>query len=73
MAAGMMAAPGTSNGPCVDACAHRDCAATRQDATTECAYCKDPIGYNTRFYRIDGRFVHALCMEKRLDTEEGQC
>lgn len=52
MAAGTLAAPGTQAGPCAEDCQHTDCAATRAMADAECAYCDEPIGYETRFYRV---------------------
>lgn len=52
MAAESLPTPGTKHGPCANACAHRDCAATRQLAATKCIYCRRPIGFDKPFYDI---------------------
>lgn len=65
--------PGAEWGPCSDAgCKHRDCAATRADAETMCARCREPIGYGVAFYRIDVTpsergLVHARCEHEAID------
>ena len=62
MAQGRLPQPGSKFGPCKTACAHKDCAATREDAATACRICNEPIGYDTGFYREDGKvLVHASC------------
>lgn len=57
MAAGAIAEPGTALGPCADDCQHTDCAANRRSASTFCAICERPIGYDTPFYRTEVRGV----------------
>jgi hypothetical protein len=70
MAAGILARPGTTTGPCKVACAHRDCAETRGMAATLCADCQKPIGYGVRFYRDEqGGLVHAACFEEAIERE----
>lgn len=79
MAAGILPAPGTRTGPCAEPCEHMDCRATRENAAAECIHCNEPIGYDTRYYRIrqlevrgrtqltaDPIYVHALCEEKSI-------
>ena len=61
MAWGMLSKPGTEYGPCLGACKHRDCQATRDQAATACAYCAEPIGYGARFYAHP--MAHADCAE----------
>lgn len=71
MAAGVLPKPGTRSGPCAKRCAHRDCAATRADSEEPCDFCRKPIGYGVRYYRIGGgaALAHALCAE--VDAEFG--
>ncbi len=75
MAAGVLPGPGAVSpasgeeiGPCVDACKHRDCAATREMAAASCRFCVKPIGYDVRFYREGNGsgLVHASCWEDDL-------
>lgn len=68
MAAGALNVPGTVYGPCIDTCAHRDCAATRKMAAASCVYCGDPIGYDTEFFNVTlpdqtpwSKLAHASC------------
>jgi hypothetical protein len=73
MAAGTLPTPGSKFGPCVTACAHRDCAETRKMAAAICEYCNGPIAYETRFYdRSAGEghtdLVHATCAEVVVET-----
>lgn len=69
MAAISLPAPGTTYGPCVEACAHRDCAATRREAAKRCAECAEPIGYE-RPWVVDGDDpLHDLCAERRAERE----
>lgn len=63
MAAGVIQKPGTEHGPC-ESCQHRDCLESRGIAATVCHFCSNPIGYDTAFYRDDGLFVHAVCLEE---------
>lgn len=77
MSAGVLAAPGTENGPCnagergpngvVLNCGHADCQTTRIMAATVCRYCCHPIGYERRFYAHERSYVHASCLEARHD------
>lgn len=73
MAAGILPAPGTAQGPCLD-CAHVDCAATRGMAESLCVLCQHPIGYSTPFH-IHGNaiteFVHERCYDEQLDRQRG--
>lgn len=70
MAAGSLPAPGTEYGPCVEACEHRDCAATRRMLEAPCRICGEPIGHERRFYDETDRdtapaqlvLVHAVCL-----------
>ena len=69
MAAGMLSKPGSEYGPCAGECDHTDCAATRRMAETPCRICKEPIGYDRRFYREDdGSLVHAVCLEEEVSA-----
>lgn len=75
MAAGTLPKPGTKFGPCVGECVHRDCAATRAQASAIRAHCDTAIGYETRFYEVfrDERefdLAHASCVE-RVAKETG--
>jgi hypothetical protein len=70
MAAASLAAPGTGFGPCVEACTHRDCAATRAIAAAVCNCCDGHIGYGVLYYEVwrseDGKsrdYAHASCHE----------
>lgn len=68
MATATLPAPGTELGPCTEACEHRDCAAARRQAGAICTECFKPIGYGTRFYRVDAcpdAYQHAACVEGR--------
>ena len=64
--------PGTRYGPCFDACAHRDCAATRTCAASACVHCGQPIGYAEPYYSVteprEG-LAHADCEMKAADHE----
>jgi hypothetical protein len=64
MAAGSLAAPGTTYGPCAEPCEHRDCALTRTSAATPCVYeqCGEPIGYDRLFFQTDVGLAHADCV-----------
>lgn len=70
MAWGLLPTPGKiingiEVGPCVEPCAHRDCAETRRQAATACRLCGEPVGYETPFYRADepGALEHVACAE----------
>ena len=66
MAAGRLPRPGTTYGPCVETCEHRDCAATRRDAEKSCTICDEPISYDRGFYRDDEGLVHSICFEESI-------
>lgn len=83
MAAGILQEPGSEFGPCVDECAHRDCAETRKMAAAECVHCDEPIGYGVRFYHVDtvpvrthpvGEkvYAHARCEEKIIVRQKAE-
>lgn len=67
MAAGVLAAPGTVCGPCLDFCEHTDCSQNRQDAQTPCSICSKPIGYSVPYYREPTGLVHAVCLEDSIE------
>lgn len=76
MASSALPEPGTEYGPCLEACEHRDCAATRRDAAELCTICEKPIGYGRHHYsdgeqRADGSrpLVHAVCFEEKVERE----
>ncbi len=69
MAAGTLPKPGTQYGPCKAKCTHRDCAQTRAISAAACTICAKPIGYDKRFYTEDGKHMHAVCIETKLDNE----
>ncbi len=64
-------APGTvalgeQIGPCVEDCSHRTCELSREQATSPCLQCGEPIGYEVKFYvRLEGGgfLVHASCVD----------
>ncbi len=76
MAAGTLPEPGkTVNGeeigPCIDAdCGHNDCNQTRAMNATECMTCGKPIGYETRFFEIDGEMEHESCFVERMASDK---
>lgn len=63
MAWGVLPKPGDRLGPCEGACLHVDCVATRTDAAALCCECKQPIGYETAYYRIGSELVHEACVD----------
>lgn len=70
MAAATIPKPGTTAGPCADACEHRDCQHQRRDAARICHWCSEPIGYGRGLYTDparDERLVHADCEEAALE------
>ena len=74
MAAVTLPKPGTTYGPCVPDCLHRDCAITRTMAARICHFCTYFIGYDTRFYSDPddpnpNALVHALCLEESVENE----
>lgn len=76
MSAASLPAPGSKLGPCADVvrrgrivraaeeCGHRDCAASRQQASSPCTTCGRAIGYETRYYRDGDGYQHADCAER---------
>jgi len=72
MAAGILSAPGTGAGPCLEPCSHTDCAASREWAERACSICSEPIGFEVRFYRTGPDrelLAHAACLERSLELE----
>lgn len=64
MAAGRLPKPGTQYGPCLVACQHLDCKATREMADTRCFYCGEAIGYEQSFYQQSkNELFHSACLE----------
>lgn len=69
--------PGTRFGPCINDCAHRDCAETRRMAETICPECDEPIGYERGFYCEKDdlgntdltKMTHSACLERRVQRE----
>lgn len=61
--------PGTEAGPCLESCAHTDCAKQRKDAEQLCPGCCTPIGYGNAVttFHLDDRLwlVHARCITER--------
>ena len=71
MAAGIIAKPGSENGPCIEECKHLDCEDARSMADTLCLICKHPIGYETRFFQKEHweNLTHELCELKQIEKE----
>ncbi len=67
MAAGILPKPGSKLGPCKDACKHIDCEETRDRATSQCLYCRKPVGYGVRVYQHGDYTVHARCHEEAAE------
>jgi hypothetical protein len=67
MAAGILPKPGSKAGPCRKNCQHIDCAETRERASSQCLYCRLPIGYDVRVYQHGDYTVHARCHEDAAD------
>lgn len=65
MAAGTLPKPGSTVGPCAEACGHLDCLETRKMAADNCHFCQTEIGYDRRFYLTDNGLCHATCLEER--------
>jgi hypothetical protein len=62
MAAIVLPEPGSRYGPRLGACAHTDCAATREMAARTRVGCAEPIGYERRFFREEsGDLIHFAC------------
>lgn len=71
MAAGILNKPGTDFGPCEGDCKHLDCAETRKVAKELCDICKEPIGYDKRFFQKNNWeiFTHEICELKKIEKE----
>lgn len=73
MAASTLPKPGTTYGPCLEPCQHKDCAGRRGMAASLCRFCGTAIGYETEFYD-DGSghpllsLVHARCFERDIEA-----
>jgi len=65
MAAATTPGPGKLYGPCVEPCAHIDCACARREAAALCIVCGEPIGYDRLWYQTDEGAAHAPCLEAR--------
>ena len=61
--------PGTECGPCIEACKHTDCAATRKQAEGLCLICSEPIGYEMPIYFTDDGIEHFKCYHKKHDKD----
>ena len=73
MASYTLPAPGTDLGPCIENCAHIDCAETRKHAAQPCIYCGKPTGYDTDvFFLAGGRQAHADCFYDHYDRLEAK-
>jgi hypothetical protein len=75
MAAVFLSKPGEQHGPCIEACAHIDCEASRADAASVCGYCNNPIGYGVGFYNVTRamhvvrELVHATCEQAAYERD----
>lgn len=49
---GLLARPGTHEGPCLIKCIHRDCVVARAMAAAPCCHCGHQINYETWFYEV---------------------
>lgn len=75
MAIGTLPKPGTKLGPCKEmGCGHRDCAATRRDASTPCRFCAHAIGFDQAFFRsgLSGEMAHAGCLESAAERNDSR-
>ena len=74
MAAGILQKPGSKVGPCREACKHRDCQQTRQDAAALCPFCRKAISYGVGFYRarLSGDLAHAMCFEEAVERNDAR-
>lgn len=70
MAWAIIPAPGTRLGPCLDACAHRDCARSRADAAHPCCHCQAPIGYETKYTGSNEGMAHFMCELEAVEREQ---
>ncbi len=64
-----LAAPGQPAGPCLDPnCGHFDCEANRALAARLCAYCGEPIGFETAFHWQDPNPpIHIACLKETIE------
>jgi hypothetical protein len=65
-----IAPPGSSTGPCVEACKHTDCAATRKQAEGSCLICGKPVGYDVPIYFTDDGIEHFKCYHKKQEDKD---
>ena len=68
-----LAEPGTEYGPCAEPCMHKDCDATKTQASTLCPYCLKPLGYGHALTRADTEVStglgHFACIEEQIEKE----
>lgn len=68
MSAGRLPFPGTEFGPCELPCEHKECNETERMSQVPCPFCLVPIGYETRYYNLEGKqLVHAICFEDIIE------
>lgn len=74
MAAGLLPKPGTKVGPCKSRCRHLDCEQTKTDAATQCRFCFQAIGYETRYVRarFDSCLAHEVCLEEAVQRNDAR-
>ena len=73
----MLSKPGDKYGPCKKPCKHKDCEASRIEASTPCYLCHKPIGYENKFYietyyeddgKLTGRcYSHFVCAHVEVE------
>ena len=58
---------------CQEPCTHRDCHQTRQQfgEGAVCPLCQEPFQAYEAFYYQDGRPVHARCLWRLAEEQEG--
>ena len=69
MASGYISKPGSEYGPCKDKCKHKDCAGLRKIAKSICSICNERIDYERHMYKEGDRYVHAVCLEEKIEQE----
>ena len=58
-------------GPDEQPCEHTDCAEIIKMSVTMCFYCKQPIGWDRGFYRLDsGILVHSACHIDAIEKDD---
>ena len=65
MAHYQLAAPGSEYGPCIEACKHTDCAATRKQAEGPCLICGKPVGYDVWIYFTEDGIEYYKCYHEK--------